>query len=309
VKRAKSNLEFRQIRHGRIKRLVDSRALEQNNLDEQFEQLEAAHSWCDATVAAVNSALADVESKKAKVIQAEADLEAAKANVKVADATLAKARVFVGYTKIRSHYNGIVTARGYHNGDYIKSGTHGEAPLFTVQRTDKMRLVIQLPDADANYCRVGDPVQFSVKTLPHLKLPAYPVERVSRSQDRTTKAMRIEVDIPNDKGLLCDGLYGNVTVQFTHFQEEQKDLLKNAVHVPSSVLAHDGDKVVAFVVQNKVLHEVPVQVGSDNGNVAEVLTGLHLGDEVVTNPTSALHEGQEVRVITTQSPTAASSHH
>jgi RND family efflux transporter MFP subunit len=297
LKRAKSNLDFRQIRYDRYKKLVDQRALDQNTLDEQFEQREAAHAWCDAAAASVSTAVADVEAKKAKVLQAEADLEAARANVKVADATLARAHVFVAYTKIRSKYNGRVTYRGYHNGDYIKAGNDWE-PLFTVRRMELMRLVIWLPDADSPFCREpGDPVDFTVKTMPHLKLPTYSVSRVSRSQDQKTKAMRIEVDVPNDKGLLDDGLYGDVTIHFKHFQEAQKELFKNAVHLPSSALARDGDKVLAYVVKDHHVHAVPVQVGTDNGNVAEILSGLNPDDEVVNSPTALLRDGMEVRVI------------
>jgi RND family efflux transporter MFP subunit len=305
VKRAVSNLTFREKRYDRIKMLADYKSVELSLLDEQRDQLDAAQAWKDAAMAGVHSAVADVEAKKAKVMQAQADLEAAKANVQVAEATLQKAQVFVQFTKIRSHYDGVITARNYHDGDFIKTGSPGELPLFTVQCVNMMRLVVWLPDFDVPFCREGDPVDFTISTLPQLKLPQFKVSRMSRSQDLKTKAMRIEVDVPNDQDLLRDGMYGAVTIHFKHFQDEQKDLVKSAVTVPASALRNEGSRVLAFVVRDKIVHQVAVQLGTNNGTVAEVLTGLHAEDDVINHPSAQLQDGMEVRVVSQRVAPAA----
>src|SRR5439155_23522229 len=145
--RAVANLEFRRMRHKRFEQLAKTDIVEKDYVDEQFEQLEAARSWRDAADAAVNTATADVAAKKAKIVQAEADLAAAHANQKVAEATLGKAQVIVGFTRLASHYHGTVTHRSFHKGAYIRAPDKGgSTPLYTIKRTDKMRLIVRVPD-------------------------------------------------------------------------------------------------------------------------------------------------------------------
>ncbi len=295
VKRANSSADFRDKRYNRIKQLADYKSVDQNLVDEQFEQREAAQAWQEAAVAGVHTAKADVEAKKAKVVQAQSDLDAAKANVDVADAEVQKAHVFVEFTKIRSHYDGVVTARNYHEGDYIRAG-HGDLPLLVVQRIDLMRVIVQIPDTDVPFCRKGDPVDFSISTLPHVKFTTYVVSRISRSQDQNSRTMRIEVDVPNDKDILRDGMYGAVKIHFKGFQDEQKNASKDAVRIPSSALRRESDKVVAYVVRGGAVHAVEVHLGADNGAVAEVLSGLNADDQVVNHPSGQLRDGLPVRI-------------
>lgn len=305
VKRAKANLGYREKQHARIKELADARAVDLKLLDEQFDQLESAQAWRDAALVGVQTAMADVESKQAKVLQADADLAAARANLNVADATLQKARVFVEFTRIRSHYDGVVTTRNYHEGDYIQAASHGDLPLLVVHRIDLMRVVVQVPDTDVPFCRPGDLAELMVSTLPQVKFPVYRVSRTSRSQDQKTRTMQIEVDVPNDKGLLQDGMYGLVTVHFKKFQQEGPKASCAAVCVPSSALRRESDKTVAYVVRNGCVHPVAVDVGNDDGSCIEVLSGLQPGDEVVNHPGPQLHDGVAVRVIP-DSPVAPS---
>jgi HlyD family secretion protein len=295
LKRTKSSLNYRQKQYNRYKELAEYKSVDQRLVDEQFEHYEAAEAAVDAASAGVKTAHADVEAKKAKVVQAEADLDAAKANVDVAEATREKAHVFVNFTKIRSHYDGVVTARNYHEGDYIRAAGQGDRPLLVVQRTDLMRVIIHVPDADVPYCRTGDPVDIAFSTLSLVKFPTYKVSRIAHSQDQKSRTMRVEADVPNDKDLLRDGMYGEATIRFKTFQQTVLEQDRAAVRIPSSALRRSGDKTYAYVVREGVVHPVSVHVGADNGSVAEVLAGLTVNDEIVNHPASNLQEGTKVR--------------
>lgn len=289
VKRASANLDYRMKRYDRILKLANQGGIADQLVDEQFDQREAAQAWKDAAYVGVKTAEADVVAKKAKVVQAEADLIAAEANVEVAEAALQKAHEFVEFTRIRSHYNGMVTARNYHDGAYIRPPDKGQGlPLFVVQRTDLMRVIIQVPDLDAPFCDVGDPVDLSLNSLPSTRFPPFKISRIASSQDQSSRTMRVEVDVPNVTKILRDGMYGQVVI---HLQAGEKDALR----VPSSALdRHDG-KLRVFVVREGVIHQVPVRVGLDNGTEAEILSGLKRDDLVVLHPNQQLHEGLEVK--------------
>lgn len=287
VKRAGSNLKYRKKQYDRYQELVRYKSIDQRLVDEEFERLESAEAWKDAATAGVETAVAEVEAKKALVAQAQADLAAADANVDVADAALQKAQVFVEFTKLRSHYDGRVTARYFHNGDYIRSASQGEqTPLLVIQRTDLMRLVIQVPDADVPYCDPGDPVDFSISTVPHLKFPKLQVSRISYSQDPKSRTMRVEVDVPNEGHFLRDGMYGDATI---HLQKGPSD----AVRLPAAALKREEGKAFVFVVRNGVAHKVEVRVGINNGAEAGVF-GLSPDDLVITAPGPHVRDGVAV---------------
>lgn len=297
VKRAHANLKFRTLQYARIKNLADFGSVDQKLVEESHDQLESADAWHEAAIVAVDTAKADEAATKAKVEQAKADIEAAEANIRVAAASLERANVFVGFTQIKSNYDGVVTARNFHNGDFIKPGDRGaNTPLLVVQVQDKMRLIIQVPDTDSPFCDEGDLVEFAITTLGRtLKTqpddPTKPlkIDRISYSQDQKTRAMRVEVDLLNKKGLLRDGLYGDVTI---HLQQGRKD----AVRLPSTTLKTVGAKTVVYVVRGGVAHEVAVTVGQNNANQAEILTGVRPGDEVIDHPSGEVRDGVAVAV-------------
>jgi len=112
--------------------------------------------------------------------------------------------------------------------------------------------------------------------------------------------MRVEVDVPNPRRNLRDGMYGEVTIRLDPAR-------KDAVHVPSAALRRveeEGQKrVYLFVVREGKAHRLEVKLGIDNGNVAEVLTGGEAGDRlrarelVIDHPSADLQEGSVVHAV------------
>jgi RND family efflux transporter MFP subunit len=288
IKYADANLHYREKQYARIKELERYGSVDLRLVDEQHDQWETAVARKAAAVIAVETARSDVKAREAKVEQAKADLKAAEANIRVADATLKKAEVFVEFTKICAPYDGEVTERNYHSGAFIKSGDQGaQLPVLVVQRVDKMRLIIQVPDADAELCDPGDPVDFSATTSQH-KFPQFKVTRVSKSQDQKTRTTRVEVHIDNRDGKLRDGMYGDATI---HLQKGRND----AVRVPAAALRRIRAKTVVYVVRGQVANEIPVTVGQNNGSEAEILTGLRAGDVVIDHPSPQVQDGVAVQ--------------
>ena len=120
-------------------------------------------------------------------------------------------------------------------GDYVRAATDsgGGRPLLTVERTDKMRVVFQMPDRDVPYCNVGDRAVVEIDALPGPPLEAK-VSRMASSEDPTSRLMHVEIDLPNPTGKIAQGMYGHVTI----FLDQGADLLS----VPSSALTGKGEQ-------------------------------------------------------------------
>src|SRR5262245_51883100 len=287
--RAVANLDFRRKRFKRFEELSKDEVyvIDKNFVDEQFEQVEAARSWRDAADAAINTATADVAAKKAKIAQAEADLAVAQANKKVAEASLGKAQVFVGFTKIVSHYNGKVTHRSFHKGAYIRTPDKGgNIPLYNIERTDKMRLIVQVPDADVPFADPGDAVQLDIPSLPGIPFRDLKISRISNKQDERTRTMRAEIDLPNKEGYLRDGMYGEVKI---FLQKGARDAF--TVPFPCVHGSKEKGNLRLYIVREGITRTVPIVLGQNNGRDAEIVSGLRAGDLVVMDHVGAFQTG------------------
>jgi RND family efflux transporter MFP subunit len=214
----------------------------------------------------------------------------AKAKVKLATANVAKAQVFVDYTKIVSPYDGVVTKRTFHVGDFIRAADQGgNQPLLTVARTDLMRVIVQVPERDVPYTNVGDPAIIELAALGGTKLQAK-VSRIANSEDRATRTMRTEIDVPNSSNRLRDGMFGKVTIIV--------DEGKGGLTVPSSSLVSNPKtkKDSVFVVRDGKARLTPVEVGQDNGPRTEIESGLSADDRVIVFPPADLADGAAVEV-------------
>ncbi|WP_235912895.1 efflux RND transporter periplasmic adaptor subunit [Oceanomicrobium pacificus] len=68
----------------------------------------------------------------------------------------------------------------------------------------------------------------------------------------------------------------------------------NALTVPSNAIFRDGTGWAAFRVEDGRARHVPVEIGQNNGQKAEVLSGLAEGDAIILYPSATLGDGQAV---------------
>lgn len=281
--------EYRAKQLDRIRGLVERNAVEVKLLDEAQDQYESSVADEKTAQAAVLTAQADLSSKQALIEQAEADLIESRANVNVAEANLAKAKVMADYTRITSPYDGVITLRSFHRGDFIRSASEGgSVPLLAVARTDLMRVVIPVPDREVPFTDKGDQATIVLDALPGREFKGT-ISRFSESENPQDRNMRTEVDLENKDGKLREGMYGRVTLLLER-------AAPSAVTVPSSSLlkqSSSGDGQV-YVVRAGKAHKVDVRIGIDNGNEAEVLTGLSPEDQVIVRYNGALSDGMPV---------------
>ncbi|MDA7428605.1 HlyD family efflux transporter periplasmic adaptor subunit [Primorskyibacter aestuariivivens] len=64
----------------------------------------------------------------------------------------------------------------------------------------------------------------------------------------------------------------------------------NAIRVPSSALFRERGSWAAFTAHDGLAHLTPVEIGHNNGRVAEVLNGLESGDQVILYPSAAVRD-------------------
>jgi HlyD family secretion protein len=292
-------VSFRSYRKKALDRMIElarRNAVEQRLVDEAEDQYMASMASEHAAQSGIQTADAQIAEARAAVGLAQADLATAKAEITVSEANLQRAKVMVSYTRIEAPFDGVVTYRGegIHPGAFIRSAADGNSePLLTVATTDRMRTIVQVPDPDVPFCNVGDPASVKIDALGG-RLFKGAISRMAESEDLKDRTMRVEIDLPNDQGLLRDGMYGRVVIEL---EPPSKNLT-----VPSTCLIEEtgqGDGAV-FVVRDGKVKRVPIRVGKDNGLRVEVLNGLTENDQVIAQITPSITDGTDVKPETAE---------
>ncbi|HWB10814.1 MAG TPA: efflux RND transporter periplasmic adaptor subunit [Pirellulales bacterium] len=287
---AEASLDFKQKVFRRIRELAAERAVEQRLVDEREEDFLAARAGRDAAAAAIDNAQADAAAAEAKLSESQADVVEAQATVDVCQAALERARVFVDFAQIRSPYDGVITERSFFPGDFIRAAEGNvEIPLLAVDKIDRVRVVVRIPDRDAPFTKPGDRATFQAGTLPGVRFEGE-VSRISDAQDATTRTMRVEIDLSNETGLLRDGMYGNATIHLSTASPRLK--------LPVSCLAEKpaNGKAAVYVVRDGKAHRRAVYLSRADENEVEVLSGIEAEDWVVKGQAQPLSDGSPVQV-------------
>jgi len=289
VAQSTSARKYRQKQYVRYNELAVSRAVDERAADEKQEDYESARAGEDVAIAAVATAQGRLARAVAEVDKARADVKAAQAALRVAEARQSAAEINVEYTRLVAPFNGVITERNFHDGDFIRSADSGAQipPVVTVSRTDLMRVVVYVPDRDVPLVDRGDEAVVQIDALRGEEFKGR-VSRFSNLELSANRAMRVEVDLPNPVGRLREGMYGNVTLLL----EPPPDVLC----VPSSALVSTSGHGagVVFVAHDGRAHRTPVRVGRDDGRVVEILSGLSPDDAVIVTYSGSIEDGSRV---------------
>jgi RND family efflux transporter MFP subunit len=259
-------------------------------LDETQFQLKAAEASRREAAGKVASAKAAVAKATADRDKAAADVNAVKARLDVAKADAARVDALRGYTKIVAPYDGVITRRSVSTGDRV-TGTE-KSGLFSVAKTDPVRVVVNVPEADAGLVSVGQDVKLTLQGAGGA-VPGK-VTRTSWSLEPGSRTLRTEADVANPEGQVRPGMYA-----YAKLTAE----LPEAWAVPAAAVTRLNDEPVMYLVEGGRAVRVVVQLGRGDGQFTQVQrykkpgaaewTDVS-GRESFASPAAGLTDGQPV---------------
>jgi RND family efflux transporter MFP subunit len=226
------------------------------------------------------------EEKQANYEEAVAKLAAAKAQAQLDQADVGRYTAMAEFKKVTAPYDGVITSRKVDVGDLVTAGSAGNTtPLYTIAQSNVIRVFVDVPQKAAGETVVGLAAHATSDQYPGRSFEGK-VARSAMSIDSQTRTQRTEVDIPNADLTLVPGMYVQVT-----FQLKQAGLLE----VPAAaILFRPGGLQVAVVDGDGKVEFRPVTVAKDNGDTVVLASGVHAGDRVALNLSSAITNGEQV---------------
>jgi RND family efflux transporter MFP subunit len=193
------------------------------------------------------------------------------------------------YLRITAPFSGIVTERNVHPGALVgPTGGPGTAtPIVRIVESNRLRLVIPVPEAYTAGVTHGTSVAFTVAAYPGQTFTGT-VARISQSVDVASRTMAVELDVNNADGGLAPGTFCQVR---WHVRRTAPSLL-----VPSGSVANTTGRTFVIRVRNGRTEWVDVKTGLASGQLIEVFGALRAGDEIAARGTDELRAGVPVQV-------------
>jgi multidrug efflux pump subunit AcrA (membrane-fusion protein) len=201
--------EYRRARG--LQRTGDVAAAEMEAVVEKYQTAKAAVAEGKA---ALRVARAEQRARRADLAQAEAGVQVSLAKQRVAEAERDRAAEMVALARITAPFDGTVTRRDVARGQLVQPPPAGTttAALFTVVRTNRVRVLVDVPESAAVHIRRDTKASVRVKALGQLELVGR-VTRTTWALDRRTRTLRAQVELDNKEGLLRPGMVVAVRLQ------------------------------------------------------------------------------------------------
>ena len=246
--------------------------------------------------------LQEVDVAHSHNLEADAEVSAAQQRVQAAEsryqsavAGLAHETALVEYTRIVAPFSGVVTQRYASEGSMIQAGIASQTqamPVVKVSQNNPLRLMLPVPEGDVSSVHKGQHVSVDVPALNRTFDGT--VTRFADRLQMSTRTMTTEVDVKNPQLNLIPGMYAQVMLRTAE--------AKNATAVPPDAVDGAGENQRLFLVDGGgVVRIHKVQTGIQSPEFVQILSGVEVGDTVITGRHSDLHEGQKVHPRLTNS--------
>ena len=267
VKTAEANKQIAEITFGRYKELYQRKSVSGQEYDDASSKLKVATSELER-------AKANVQTIRSKRSQINARIEQARADI-------ANTKVYAGYASISSPVSGIVVKKLAETGAIASPGV----PLLSIEDNSRYRLEAAVEESQSKHVRLGNRVNVRIDALGEGDFLGT-VAEILPSSDASSRSFIVKIDLPANPSLKS-GLYG-----LARFPVAQKQ----AITVPETALQERGQLTGVYVVGLDGIAQFRiVTIGKRAEGVAEVLSGLSDGDEIVTSDLSRVKEGSKVR--------------
>jgi HlyD family secretion protein len=244
-------------------------------LESQNQHRSDVAAW-DAAKAAVAKAEAQLLSAKATLKKDIVDVKVAERDVAVATSDAKRLEAWVSYLQLIAPYDGVITARNANTWDFVLPATGdptadlraphlspsgNAAPIYVVERTDIVRIFVDIPERDANSVAVGARAFVQIKAYHDQWIPGA-ITRTSWALNVKSRTLRAEIDLPNHNNEILPGMYayGKVVI-----------VRPNVLTLPKTALIPSGNQTYYWSFENGRAARTEVETGVSDGGFVEVI--------------------------------------
>jgi HlyD family secretion protein len=259
---------------GRLKNEVERGVVDRQILLESTNQMRSNVAALEASRSTFQTARAQLSSRKAAAATSKVDVGVARARLTVASSEQKRVEALVGYLTLTAPFDGIIVVRNANTGDFVISSSGDpsarplspgqspdrSAPVFVVDRIDKVRIFVDIPEDDADFVEKGTKATVLARAFRSEEIPAS-VTRTSWALNVTSRTLRAEIDLPNPGGRLLPGMYayGKVVIE----RPEVRAL-------PLDALTYRGEQTFCWIYEKGLAVRTEIRTGVSDGDWIEI---------------------------------------
>jgi RND family efflux transporter MFP subunit len=249
-----------------------------SNAQAEFANAAASEERQRALLAAKNTSQATYDA-------AQQARQSAEANVERAKAALAKSEEQLGYARLFSDFDGVVTATGAEVGQTVSAGQ----TVVTVARSDIREAVVDIPDQLTGDLKVGTGFDVILQSLPSISAQSK-LREIAPQADSSTRTRRVRLTLLDAPTAFRLG--STVTAS-------RATAIAPTIELPLSALLEKDGKQQVWIVdpQSSKVNPRDIRVGAKQAGSFTVAEGLDAGMRVVTAGVHSLTPGETVKVL------------
>ncbi|HBR56999.1 MAG TPA: hypothetical protein DEA22_05960 [Blastocatellia bacterium] len=283
VRAARSNFEQQQAElrqaeanEKRYRELVETGDVPMMTYEQYRTTRDTAKSRFEAAREQLETAINAARQNNEAIRSAEASVEASRTQVATAEQALAD-------TVITAPFTGFVTARPVAVGEFVSTAS----VIATIIRSNPMKIQIQVAEADVPNVVLGRSVSVEVDAYRGRRFSGV-VTAINPAVDTASRSALIEASIENNDNALRSGMFATARVT--------KEGGSTGIFAPkSAVYNHQATQSFrAFVIENGIAKLKVLQLGNEEGDWVQILSGLNADETVATSNLDQLFEGAHV---------------
>ena len=215
----------------------------------------------------------------------------AKEQVNTSRESVQKAQTNLGYATITSPIDGVVLSKAVEEGQTV-AASFNTPELFTIaQDLTDMRVIADIDEADIGGVKEGQRVTFTVDAFPedHFEGKVTQVRQQATTESNVV-TYEVVISAPNNDLKLKPGLTANVTI----YTLEKNNVLavpsKALRFIPNEALLTEQQSVEdceglfkVWTLEGDVFKAHSVEVGTNNGILTEIVSGVAEGTEILVD--------------------------
>jgi HlyD family secretion protein len=241
----------------------------------------------------LDTARTNADSLKAKI-------DLARSQVAASQSRIMEAQQAVDNCTIKAPFGGIVVSKDAQVGEMVSPVSAGggftRTGIATIVDMNSNEIEVDVNESYIARVKDGQHVTAILDAYPDWEIPSH-VRTIIPTADRQKATVKVRISFDKlDPRILPD-----MGIKVTFLGEERKEApgAKAAAAmplIPQTAVRDDGGRKVVFLVKDDRLERRAITLGSARGSDTEVAAGLAVGDIVVVNGPSDLHDGQSVAI-------------
>jgi RND family efflux transporter MFP subunit len=164
-------------------------------------------------------------------------------------------------------------------------GFSATSGVVTLMDFSRVKIEVDVSHQDVVRIKKGQPASMAVSALPERSFPGL-VSVVNLTADPATKKFHVEVSADNPDLLLRPNTFGEITIEVSSHED--------ALVVPQNAILEN--KYVFVVAEDNTVRRQEVNIGLENTDMVEILTGVQFGDRVVVEGSYGLDDGAKIEI-------------